>query len=252
MKVIVENQLIEYSDEGSGRVIVMLHGWGQSLSCFSQIANHLSKNFRVIRFDFPGFGNSTMPQGNWGIADYAKITDIFLKKIGVAETYAVIAHSFGGRVTIKAIDKGFMKTQKVVLIGAAGIRPKETLKRNAYKIVAKTGKAVTSLPLVNKFQSKLKKALYASAGSSDYLNSGEMKQIFLNAINEDLSSEVSSITQPTLLLWGENDTETPIKYAKQMNELINGSYLVVIENAGHFVFIEESDKVISELDKFLK
>jgi len=58
MKVLVNNQLIEYKDEGSGRVVLLLHGWGTNLATFDQLAGHLAKKFRVIRFDFPGFGQS--------------------------------------------------------------------------------------------------------------------------------------------------------------------------------------------------
>ena len=63
------------------------------------------------------------------------------------------------------------------------------------------------------------------AGSADYLRADQMKQIFLNTINEDLSSEVSKITQPSLLIWGKNDTETPLADANLMlSKLKNGTF----------------------------
>lgn len=251
MKVIVNNQLIEYRDEGVGEVVLMLHGWGTNIGTFDQLANHLSKKFRVIRFDFPGFGQSPKPLSDWSVDDYAKITRDLLQKLDITGVFAIIAHSFGGRVTIKGISQGYFQPSKVVFIGAAGVKPPKSIKKEAYKTIAKVGKLATSLPLINKVQPILRKHLYSMAGSADYLQADQLKQIFLNAINEDLLPEVSNITQPTLLIWGANDTETPLTDAHLMlNKLENGR-LVTIEGAGHFVYVEAYDKVVKELDGFL-
>jgi len=107
------------------------------------------------------------------------------------------------------------------------------------------------MPVVNKMQPALRKRLYNSAGSTDYLQADQMQKIFLNVVNEDLLPEVAKITQPTLLIWGQNDTETPIKYANLMLNLLTNGQLVVMPDAGHFVHIEAWDWVTVELDKFL-
>jgi len=106
MKVIIDDQFVEYSDQGSGKVVLMLHGWGQNLVTFDKIAEDLSKNFRVIRFDFPGFGGSPKPKTDWFVGDYAENTVELLKKLGVGSLFAVIGHSFGGRVIIKGFSQG--------------------------------------------------------------------------------------------------------------------------------------------------
>lgn len=251
MKVIVDNQLVEYKDEGSGQVVLLLHGWETNLGTFNDLAGHLVKRFRVIRFDFPGFGQSPKPASDWSISDYAKLTAGLLQKLKISEVYAIIAHSFGGRVAIKGSSLGCLQSKKLVFIGVAGVKPHQSLKKISFKIVAKTGKLVTFLPVIKKLQPKLRKRLYVSAGSTDYLMAGEMKKIFLNTINEDLLPEVSKITQPTLMIWGQNDTETPLNDAKLiLNSLSNGR-LVVVPDVGHFVYIDAYDKVIKELDGFL-
>ncbi len=251
MKILVNNQLIEYTDEGSGKVLLFLHGWGANLNTFDNLAKHFSKNFRVIRFDFPGFGGSPKPSDNWHVDDYAKLTRDLLLKLNINKVEAIISHSFGGRVTIKGIANKYFSPNKVILMGAAGIKPRKTFKMKIYKLIAKSGKIITSLPLINMLQPKLRKRLYGSIGNLDYLQSQQMKQIFLNTINEDLSTEISLITAPTLLIWGDNDNETPISDGRLMNSLIKNSKLIIAPGVGHFVYVDAAEMVIKNLDKFV-
>lgn len=251
MKIIVNDQLINYEDQGSGRVIIFLHGWGVDMSTFDKLANHFVKNFRVIRFDFPGFGQSPRPTSDWSVSDYSELTANLLKKLKIPEVYAVIAHSFGGRVIIKGVSMDILKPKKLVFIGVAGVKPPQSTKKALYKVAAKIGKAVTSVPVINKLQPKLRKQLYVSAGSIDYLTAGEMKSIFLNTINEDLLPSVSKISQPTLLIWGQNDGETPINDAHLILDRLSNGQLTIIPDTGHFVYLEAYDQVSKKLDDFL-
>lgn len=251
MKVLVQDQLIEYKDEGAGRVVLLLHGWGASLSTFDQLAQFLAVGYRVIRLDFPGFGGSPKPSTEWGVGEYATLTAAFLEKLKVESVYATAGHSFGGRVIIKGIHTGVLAPEKVILMGAAGIKPPQTAKKSALRLVAKVGKVVTSIPGLKGVQAGLRRKLYSAAGSTDYLDAGAMQKIFLKTVNEDLLPAVSSITQPALLLWGENDNETPVADGELMHQRIVGSRLVVIPNAGHFVYIDQFETVKNEIGSFL-
>jgi len=174
-----------------------------------------------------------------------------LKKLKVKHVYALVGHSFGGRVIIKGIASGFLDAKKVVLIGAAGVKPPKSAKKQAFKAVAKVGKVVTALPGLKNLREGLRESLYGAAGSTDYLRAGQMQQIFLNTINEDLLPEVAAITQPTLLLWGENDSETPVRQAELIQAQLSYGTLVVVPEAGHFVFMDDPTAVTKELDGFL-
>lgn len=251
MKVIVKNQLIEYQDEGSGRVLLLLHGWGTDLTTFDQLNSHLVKKFRVLRFDFPGFGKSPKPTEDWSISNYADLTRDLLQKLKIKQVYAVIGHSFGGRVVIKGIGHGYLKPDKVILMGAAGVKPHQEIKKALYKSIAKVGRFATSIPVVNKLQPALRRRLYNSAGSTDYLQANQMQQIFVNVVNEDLLPEVPKITQPTLLIWGEDDTETPLSDARKIKDLLSDGRIFVVPNVGHFVYIDAFSAVTKEIDKFL-
>jgi pimeloyl-ACP methyl ester carboxylesterase len=251
MKVLVDGQLIEYKDEGRGKVILLLHGWGANLSSFNELAKHLSKQFRVIRFDFPGFGSSPQPQTDWKVADYSHLTSELLKKLKVPAVYAVAGHSFGGRVIIKGFSTKELNAEKVVMIGAAGPKPSMKLKKLIFKTIAKAGKVATVLPGLRQLRPKLRSKLYGAAGSTDYLNAKSMQKIFLNTVNEDLLPEVSSINRPVLMIWGENDQEVPVTVAEQMKNELKDAKLVVVLGAGHFVYLDDLATVKHELEEFL-
>lgn len=251
MKVLVDGQLIEYKDEGKGKAVLLLHGWGSSLATFNEMATYLSKKFRVIRLDFPGFGASPKPSNDWGVEQYARLTAAFLKKLKVTELHAVAGHSFGGRVIIKGFSTKVLTADKVVLLGAAGPKPSQKAKKLIFQSIAKVGKAATALPGLRKLRPKLQRKLYAAAGSTDYLEAQAMRQIFLNTVNEDLLPEVSAIDVSTLMIWGENDQEVPVSDARRMQALIKRSELIVVPDAGHFVHIDDAAEVKTRLEAFL-
>ena len=251
MNIVIEGQLVNYSDEGKGKVVVLLHGWGQTKATFDSLAKTLSKKYRVIRLDFPGFGSSPQPQDDWKIKDYTHLTAALLKKLKIATPHAIIGHSFGGRVIIKGFSTKELTAEKVVLIGAAGPKSSQRLKKVIFKAVAKTGKIVTALPGLRALRPKLRGKLYQAAGSTDYLNAASMQKIFLNTINEDLLPEVSAIDVPTLMIWGEHDGEVPVSVAELMKERLKKAKLTVVPSAGHFVHTDEPDVVGSEIGAFL-
>lgn len=251
MNIVIEGQLVNYSDEGKGKVVLLLHGWGQTKATFDALASSLSKKYRVVRFDFPGFGSSPQPQTDWKIKDYTHLTAELLKKLNIKTPHALIGHSFGGRVIIKGFSTKELTADKVIMIGAAGPKPTQQLKKVIFKAIAKTGKVATALPGLRALRPKLRGKLYQAAGSTDYLNAASMQKIFLNTINEDLLPEVSAIDKPTLMIWGEHDTEVPVSDAERMKDRIRDAELVVVPGAGHFVHNDEPGIVASEVGAFL-
>ena len=251
MQIMVNGQLVQYKDEGNGPVIVLLHGWGANLGSFDSIAGYLSKKFRVIRIDFPGFGGSPKPPDSWGVGEYAALTAGVLEKLEIKKVYALGGHSFGGRVIIKGVATKVLSADKLILIDTAGVRPADSAKKSVLRVIAKSGKAITSLPGLKKLQPALRKNLYAAAGTTDYLEAEAMQKIFLNTINEDLLPYVHELTQPPLLIWGENDTETPVADAyRLMNELPDGE-LLVVPDAGHFVYLDDPLAVQKAIEAFV-
>ena len=244
MQIIIQNLMTSYSRMGNGKVVLLLHGWGQSANTFHEIQKTLSVSHDVIALDLPGFGKSQQPDSDWGIKEYAFFVKNFTDKLGVHPDI-IIGHSFGGRVTIKLVGTSILKPRKIVLIGSAGIRPPVTSKQRVIEHLSKASKKIP-------YTSSLRAMMRQRYASVDYKNAGAMSQIFLKTINEDLQNNARHITRPTLLMWGGRDDQTPVSDAKKFTQLITNSSLVVYKDAGHFVYKDKSEEVVGEIERFIQ
>jgi pimeloyl-ACP methyl ester carboxylesterase len=239
-----------YKVIGEGYPIVLMHGWGCEIKTFALLENHLSSSFKVYNIDFPGFGKSQEPPIPWGTADYEAWFKAFLNILQI-ENPILIGHSFGGRIAIRTAKD--TSTKKMILIGSAGIKPTRTLKYYLKVYTFKIMKTFASLPGIYEWFGKdLIEEQRRKSGSSDYQQASEiMKGTLSKVVNEDLKCFMSDIKAPTLLIYGENDTATPIKDAKIMEKLIPDAGLVILKNAGHYVFLELAAQVHAIIDNFL-
>lgn len=79
-----------------------------------------------------------------------------------------------------------------------------------------------------------------------------MRQCLVRVVNEDLTHLLPNIKVPTLLVWGENDTDTPLKDGQLMEQLIPDAGLVTLKNAGHFSFLEQQFTFNRVIASFMK
>ena len=248
MKVIVQGIAVEYTDEGNGPIALFLHGWKDNLHTFDSIAPLLSSSLRVIRIDLPGFGESETPATKWALVDYVRFVQAFIDKLNIKPDI-LAGHSLGGRIVIKGIATKGLEAEKIVLISSAGVAQRKTLRNFFFIIVAKIGRALTSIPPLNRLRQNLRRGLYDSLGS-DYLGAGALRDTFLNIIKENLTSAAKTITMPTLIIWGSDDTETPTIDGRRLQSFIRGSSLRVLSGAGHFVHKEKPEEVAELIREF--
>lgn len=247
---IVDGLAITYTQVGSGPDILLLHGWGDSRRTYKLLAEELSKNYKVTMPDLPGFGGSEPPGEAWNLTDYAILLANFCSKLGV-KPIAVVGHSNGGALAIHAVATNKLETNKLVLLAASGVRDGATLKKLGIKAVAKTGKVATFwLPRATR--KKLQVKLYGTVGS-DMLLTPHLKETFKLTVKQDVQKDASTITIPTLLIYGDSDKATPIKtVGSKLHKQIKGSRLEVIGGASHFVHQDEPDQVNKLVKDFIK
>ena len=93
----------------------------------------------------------------------------------------------------------------------------------------------------------------AKRGSSDYNNASPMMRAILSkVVNEDLKHCMPNISVPTLLIWGENDTATPLRDAQIMEKLIPDAGLVSFPGCGHYSFLDNPIQFAAVLRSFIK
>ena len=241
---------LHYTDCGEGHPILLLHGWGCNTTTVNTIRPFLEAHFRVLTVDFAGFGQSDEPHEVWGVEEYTRSVEALAQAEGV-ENPILIGHSFGGRVSILYASRH--KVQKVILVDAAGVKPRRSL--NYYRKVYTFKLLKRVLPLVagKARAEKIIEARRAKGGSSDYKQASPMmRRVLSKVVNEDLCHLMPRIKAPTLLFWGENDTATPLADAKKMEKLIPDAGLVTVAGAGHFSFLENTPLFLRVVESFLQ
>ncbi|GHV34162.1 alpha/beta hydrolase [Synergistales bacterium] len=252
---------INYYDTGEaelrgGLTVVFLHGWGVDYSYFLPVMERIKETMRVCALDLPGFGASEEPPAAWGVDDYADFVLSFLADRGV-KSAVLIGHSFGGRIAIKLAarretDRAGLEIPKIILIDSAGIRPQKTTMRKIKGIFYKTVKRILSINIIQKKYPEILEKWRMKNGSSDYRNASPlMRECLVKVVSEELTPCLPFISCPTLLVWGENDTATPLDDARVMERLIPDAGLVVLRGAGHYSFLEQSGIFGRALDSFL-
>ena len=239
-------------DRGSGRPVLLLHGWGTSSELFAPILDALQTGRRLIVPDLPGFGATAEPDAPWSVHDYAAWCIALLDRLGVASC-DLIGHSNGGRIGIVLAASHPGRVRRMVLAGSAGIRPPRTLRAAArvrsYKLLRAVERS-SALP------AGLRSAARRSAerrGSADYrAASGVMRGTLVRLVNEDLRSMLPDIDLPVLLIWGDQDGETPLEDGRLMERLIPDAGLVVFEGSGHYAYLEQAARFCRIVDVFLR
>ncbi len=235
-----------FIQEGTGHDVICLLGWGQDTRMFEPTLNHLSDRFRVSVLDLPGFGKSTMMKSAWSVDDYVDWLKAFIENQNI-DNPILIAHSFGGRVSIKYASQ--YPVHKMVLTGAAGLKPKHGLDYYAKVYSFKAAKQIFKLPLIKNYKDQVLK----NFGSSDYKAiSGPLKESFVKIVNEDLRGYLPKVEASTLLIWGEKDDATPLWMGKVMEKEMRDAGLVVFNNEGHYAYWNQIDRFHKIVDTFLK
>ncbi len=238
-----------------GPRVVLLHGWGCDSTLMNPVAENLSRNHRVLALDFPGHGKSGRPPEPWGVPEYAAC----LKELLEEQRFfpcAAVAHSFGCRVAacLAAENPGLFN--KMVFTGAAGLKApvsEESRKRSErYRKEKEMAQKIGRIPGLGRLSGRMMEQLRQKYGSADYKAlDEEMRATFVKVIGQDLREMYPRIACPVLLIWGEQDQETPLWMGQEMEKLIPDAGLAVFEGGTHFAYLEQIGRFNTVLNTFL-
>ena len=248
MQSIVQQLATSYQRHGRGRQLLVLHGWGDDSRSWQVFAKQLSRSYEVVLVDLPGFGGSEAPKSAWGLTEYATFVADFAAKAGL-KPYAILGHSNGGAIALRAAAQRLLLPDKLILLASAGIRESSN-RKTALRLLAKAGK-LAAAPLPSRMRQKLRRSLYRAAGS-DMLLAEHMQETFKRVVGEDVRADASSVTIPTLLVYGEDDTATPVRYGQLLADCIKGSRLERVPGAGHFLQVDKPELVGQLIREFLQ
>lgn len=236
---------------GDGLPVLLLHGWGTNIESMQPVAQLLApKGYRVHMLDLPGFGRSALPPEAWGVAEYTQLVVHYLDNVNL-KPVNVIGHSFGGRLSIVLGADYPAYVEKIVLADSAGVPDKLNATQQFRQSIIKLGKKVLTLPGLNALEPRLRRWVRDRYGSEDYKKAGALEPTFRKVIAEDLVPRAARIKAPTLLIWGDQDQETPLWQAKILEKTIPDAGLVVFSGAGHFAYQERLADFVRIVDNFL-
>lgn len=261
MTLTLQGKTVSYMDSdpenAAGRpVVLFLHGWGAPVATYRLLLEHLAGYCRVVAPDLPGFGGSEEPAQPFCVDDYVEWTLAFASALQLqGQKLILMNHSFGGRISLKLLARRPLPlaVEKAVFLDAAGIRPRRTVKYYCKVYSYKAAKRLSRLPGAERLFPGLTERVRGRAGSADWQNASPlMRRTMTLCVNEDLTPLLPADPVPTLLIWGELDTATPLRDGRLMESRIPDAGLVVLPRAGHFAFAQQWGICSRALDAFLK
>ncbi len=231
--------------------LIILPGWGGSTETWKDFIALAETEFQVVCIDLPCFGTEPCPSSVWGVEEYTAFVVTKIKAI-TEQPVMLLGHSFGGQIASSVAATHPDMVKKLILTGAAALRPKRSLRRGLFFLIAKCGKLLFKLPIIGRFDALAKKVLYKGTDSPDYgETSGIKRDIFRKIIRQDLRHLLPSISVPTLLVWGDQDSYVPLRMGKKINTLIPKSKLLVIKGGRHGLHLMQTDTLFNVVRSFV-
>lgn len=244
---------------------MFLHGTGSSLHTWSKLTNYLKSNYQIIAIDIPGFGLSgTLEKDNYTIHTYVEIINEFISQLQIPQP-TIVGNSLGGEIAWNFAATYPSHISKLILISPDGFHLSKKKKIISNSAIAEEEDLVK---IMNKIDPKifieqnLKKAYYDDSLVTDSLitiyyelslKEGNRKAVFdrIRWKGKEIENDISKITAETLLIWGENDLIIPVSLSEKYRS-IKTVEVVIVPNIGHTPQEENPERIINQIDEFLK
>ncbi len=217
--------------------LYIVHGWSYSVESWHEVATYL-KNYHITAeiLNVPGL---TAPSKKaWTIEDYVSWANRNIPDGAIA-----LGHSNGGRILMNMLVKYPQKLKGLILLDAAGIYARPTLKNRLFYIGAKLLAPLKPIK-------PLRKLVHKFIGASDYARAPEnMKKTLNNMLASDKTLDPSQITTPTRIIWGAKDQITPLRDAQKIHAMIKGSKLIVKPDWTHAPYLKVPAEVAKVIAK---
>ena len=254
----IEGVNVHYRDEGKGPVILLMHGTLGDLSDWDEWAEVLSENFRVVRFDLPGFGlTGDIPNGNYSVPRMHVLIDALMDHLG-AEKFAVVGISYGGLVMFRYAATRTERVTAMVLINSAGIQRGKRAKQakgKANDTPAKPKKNMFIDPVVERedvvrfyngyINDPARRTDALIQRKLDLLNIQNRDEVAIQSLKfyepGNPKRVLKHVKAPSLIMWGTAnqalDTETADAFINALTNTCSNE-LVTFDDGGHYINLE--------------
>ncbi len=237
----------KYIEEGSGEPLILLHGLFGALSNFEPLIEYFRKQYRVVVPVLPLLELDLLHTSVGGIE---KFVHKFIEHKQYKNVH-LLGNSLGGHVALLHILKHPENIKSLILTGSSGLFENgmgDTYpKRGDYEYIKKK----TALTFYDPAMATKELVDEVFEITSNRLKVIKIIALAKSAIRNNLGEELKEIQQPTLLVWGNNDTITPPFVGREFNKLIPNSELHFIDKCGHAPMMEVPEEFNKILHEFL-
>lgn len=245
---IKQHEKFKYIEEGSGEPLVLLHGLFGALSNFQSLIEYFRNYNKVVVPILPLLDMDILHTSVGGLA---KFVHRFLEVKELDDVH-LLGNSLGGHVGLVHTLKHPERVKSLILTGSSGLFENgmgdSYPKRGDYEYIKRKTELTFHDPAMA--TKELVDEVYSI--TNNRLKVIKIIALAKSAIRNNLGEELNQIKQPTLLIWGNNDTITPPFVAREFNRLIPNSELYFIDKCGHAPMMEVPDEFNAILHKFLK
>ena len=248
---------LNYSDEGTGDPVVLIHGVGSALDAWDGVIAAMSPERRYIRFDLRGHGRSSPTPSPYSLNDFVEDTIALLDHLQIARA-DLVGFSLGGLIAQAIALDHPRRLRKLALISTIAGRTldeREQVRKRAETL--KTGGAATHLSVAverwfsDEFRKSHPDVLEARRKRSLDNNPETYAAAYQVLAGNDLADRLGAIVLPTLIMTGENDTGSSPRMARLIHDRIKGSQLQILPLLKHAVLLESPVQIAKLLENFL-
>ncbi|MGN6436144.1 MAG: alpha/beta fold hydrolase [Agriterribacter sp.] len=237
----------QYIEEGTGEPLVLLHGLFGALSNFEPLIEYFRRQYKVV---VPMLPLLELDLLHTSVSGIEKFVQRFIEHRKYSQVH-LLGNSLGGHVALLHILKHPENIKSLILTGSSGLFENgmgDTYpKRGDYEYIKKKTELTFYDP--NMATKELVDEVFEI--TSNRLKVIKIIALAKSAIRNNLGEELNEIKQPTLLVWGNNDTITPPFVGREFNRLIPNSELHFIDKCGHAPMMEVPEEFNKILHQFL-
>lgn len=254
---------IYYEEQGKGEPLIFINGLAFPMDLWFAQIQELSKDFRVIALDNRGIGQSDKPDEEYSLAMMASDTVGLLKALDIAKAH-VVGLSMGGFISQEIALSYPDMVNRLILVatGMGGARAaklgKPFWEKAAAAIAGKTPDQVyridmtlmTAPGFVEKHPDILDQSVQLRMKNPQPLHA--FLRQFAAASVFDINDRAQNISQPTMIILGNEDPIFPIPLAEDYKKALPGAKMIIYDNCGHAILLEQPDRLSHDIREFLK
>ncbi|HAK59295.1 MAG TPA: hypothetical protein DCO77_02780 [Nitrospiraceae bacterium] len=246
-----DDTVIHYLEAGQGPTLILIHGIGGSSASWRDVIPSLSKAYRVIALDLPGYGKSDRPRVDYSVEYYATVLKHTIDAVG-GDRVALVGNSLGGWIAAVTALNHPQSVSHLILVDSAGLKGDPPPSVNLDPATQKEFEVLLqafyhdTTRLTTEFvdnEWKYRKSVRRTIQET-------MKS--LNTKSPSLDGRLRGIKAPTLVIWGKQDKLIPVEVAGRFAKGIPTSTVTIIDNAGHMPHIEQPKAFYRSVKKFVK